>query len=148
MDERDYEPEDDPRMPASGPVRRSGAVTAVAVVNFVVGGLLLILGLVIMIAGPAFIGMALSSVDPKDLTPEQYVRKVETGEISDLVLSFQLREGFVVRGVLRNYVRDPRSPKRQGSSTPLLRPMRGPTTTSTASSGAATKNGGRSSGRP
>lgn len=48
-------------------------------------------------------------VDQPDLTPEQYARKVELGEIADLVLSFQLREGFVVRGVLRNYVRDPRS---------------------------------------
>jgi predicted amidohydrolase/ribosomal protein S18 acetylase RimI-like enzyme len=48
-------------------------------------------------------------VDHPDLSPEQYVRKVETGELNDLVLSFQLREGFVVRGVLRNYVRDPRS---------------------------------------
>jgi predicted amidohydrolase/GNAT superfamily N-acetyltransferase len=44
-----------------------------------------------------------------DLSPEQYAHKVELGEISDLVLSFQLREGFVVRGILRNYVRDPRS---------------------------------------
>jgi predicted amidohydrolase/ribosomal protein S18 acetylase RimI-like enzyme len=47
--------------------------------------------------------------DHPDLSPEQYVRKVETGAITDLVLSFQLGEGFVVRGVLRNYVRDPRS---------------------------------------
>jgi len=43
------------------------------------------------------------------MTPEQYVHAVEAGEIKDLVLSFQLREGFVVRGVLRNYVRDPLS---------------------------------------
>lgn len=42
-------------------------------------------------------------------TPEQYVAAVENGEIRDLVLSFQLREGFIVRGVLRNYVRDPLS---------------------------------------
>jgi predicted amidohydrolase/ribosomal protein S18 acetylase RimI-like enzyme len=48
-------------------------------------------------------------IDHPELSPEQYVRKVETGELNDLVLSFQLREGFVVRGVLRNYVRDPRS---------------------------------------
>lgn len=49
-------------------------------------------------------------VDYRDrFTPERYVRKVEEGEIKDLVLSFQLREGFVVRSVLRNYIRDPRS---------------------------------------
>lgn len=43
------------------------------------------------------------------LTPEQYVDAVERGKLKDLVLSFQLREGFVVRGVLRNYIRDPNS---------------------------------------
>jgi predicted amidohydrolase/ribosomal protein S18 acetylase RimI-like enzyme len=43
------------------------------------------------------------------MTPEQYVRAVERGEIKDLVLSFQLREGFVVRGILRNYIADPMS---------------------------------------
>lgn len=43
------------------------------------------------------------------MTPEQYVRKVETGELTDMVLSFQLREGFVVRSMLRNYIRDPQS---------------------------------------
>jgi predicted amidohydrolase/GNAT superfamily N-acetyltransferase len=41
--------------------------------------------------------------------PEEYVAQVEAGNIHDRVLSFQLREGFVVHGVLRNYVRDPRS---------------------------------------
>lgn len=44
-----------------------------------------------------------------DLTPEAYVRSVEVGERRDLVLSFQLREGFIVRGILRNYIRDPLS---------------------------------------
>ncbi len=43
------------------------------------------------------------------LTPEQYVEAVESGKLTDSVLNFQLREGFVVRGVLRNYIRDPRS---------------------------------------
>lgn len=42
-------------------------------------------------------------------TPEEYVERVQTGEFKDLVLSFQLREGFQVRGVLRNYLRDKRS---------------------------------------
>lgn len=44
-----------------------------------------------------------------EMTPEEYVRRVEIGELRDRVLSFQLREGFVARGVLRDYVRDPRS---------------------------------------
>jgi len=43
------------------------------------------------------------------MTPEEYVRAVEVGERADQVLSFQLREGFVVRGILRNYIRDPLS---------------------------------------
>jgi predicted amidohydrolase/GNAT superfamily N-acetyltransferase len=43
------------------------------------------------------------------LTPEAYVHAVELGQLRDVVLSFQLREGFVVRGILRNYIRDPLS---------------------------------------
>jgi len=45
----------------------------------------------------------------QSLTPEEYVEAVEAGTIRDSVLGFQLREGFVVRGVLRNYIRDPQS---------------------------------------
>ncbi len=44
-----------------------------------------------------------------ELSAEQYVKRVENGEILDQVLSFQLREGFVVRGVLKNYITDPKS---------------------------------------
>jgi predicted amidohydrolase/ribosomal protein S18 acetylase RimI-like enzyme len=43
------------------------------------------------------------------ISPEEYVEKVLAGELRDLVLSFQLKEGFVVRGVLPNYLRDPKS---------------------------------------
>lgn len=43
------------------------------------------------------------------MSPEEYVAKVEAGELRDLVLSFQLKEGFVVRGVLKNYLNDPKS---------------------------------------
>jgi predicted amidohydrolase/GNAT superfamily N-acetyltransferase len=43
------------------------------------------------------------------MSPEEYVAKVEAGELRDLVLSFQLREGFAVRGVLKNYLNDPKS---------------------------------------
>lgn len=43
------------------------------------------------------------------MSPDEYIRAVENGEIRDLVLSFQLREGFVVRGVLHHYITDPNS---------------------------------------
>ena len=44
-----------------------------------------------------------------ELTPEDYTHKVKDGEIYDQVLSFQLGQGFVVRGILRNYIKDPKS---------------------------------------
>jgi predicted amidohydrolase/GNAT superfamily N-acetyltransferase len=43
------------------------------------------------------------------MKPEEYAQRVVAGEIYDLVLSFQLREGFVLRGVLSNYLRDKQS---------------------------------------
>jgi predicted amidohydrolase/GNAT superfamily N-acetyltransferase len=43
------------------------------------------------------------------MTPEEYAQRVVDGEFRDLVLSFQLREGFVLRGVMKNYLKDPRS---------------------------------------
>ncbi len=43
------------------------------------------------------------------LTPEEYIQKVQEGEVWDNVLSFQLKQGFVVRGILRNYITDPKS---------------------------------------
>jgi predicted amidohydrolase/GNAT superfamily N-acetyltransferase len=43
------------------------------------------------------------------LSPEEYAQRVVSGELRDLVLSFQLREGFVLRGVMPHYLRDPRS---------------------------------------
>ncbi len=43
------------------------------------------------------------------MSPEEYAQRVVTGELRDLVLSFQLREGFALRGVMANYLRDPRS---------------------------------------
>lgn len=39
----------------------------------------------------------------------EYAQRVAAGEIRDLVLSFQLREGFALRGVMPNYLRDPKS---------------------------------------
>jgi len=45
----------------------------------------------------------------EEMTPEEYVDKVRNCELSDTVLSFQLKHGFVVRGILRNYITDPKS---------------------------------------
>jgi len=45
----------------------------------------------------------------EELSPEEYVQKVVDGELRDNVLTFQLREGFVARGILRNYIVDPAS---------------------------------------
>jgi len=42
-------------------------------------------------------------------SPQEYAKCVEAGEVRDLVLSFQLREGFVLRGVMPHYLRDARS---------------------------------------
>lgn len=44
-----------------------------------------------------------------EMSAEEYVEHVKNGRFQDLVLSFQLREGFEVRGVMKNYLRDPRS---------------------------------------
>ncbi|MEZ5278033.1 MAG: bifunctional GNAT family N-acetyltransferase/carbon-nitrogen hydrolase family protein [Opitutaceae bacterium] len=43
------------------------------------------------------------------MSAEDYAHRVVTGQLRDLVLSFQLREGFVLRGVMTNYLRDPKS---------------------------------------
>lgn len=42
-------------------------------------------------------------------TAHEYAQRVADGEIRDLVLSFQLREGFQLRGVMANYLHDRRS---------------------------------------
>jgi len=43
------------------------------------------------------------------LTPESYVALIERGLIFDPTLSKQLRLGFILRGLLRNYISDPES---------------------------------------
>nr|WP_246417896.1 bifunctional GNAT family N-acetyltransferase/carbon-nitrogen hydrolase family protein [Haloferula luteola] len=43
------------------------------------------------------------------LTPEEYVWQVQDGKIQDPVLGFQISQGFAVRGVMPNYIRDPKS---------------------------------------
>src|SRR5690606_7554995 len=43
------------------------------------------------------------------MTPDEYAQRVAAGQLKDPVLSFQLREGIVLRGILPNYLRDPRS---------------------------------------
>jgi predicted amidohydrolase/ribosomal protein S18 acetylase RimI-like enzyme len=45
----------------------------------------------------------------EEMTPEEYAQHVVNGHYRDLVLSFQLKEGFVLRGVLPNYLKDPKS---------------------------------------
>ena len=45
----------------------------------------------------------------EEMTPDEYAAKVVSGELFDPVLSFQLREGFILRGVLHSYLRDPQS---------------------------------------
>ncbi len=42
-------------------------------------------------------------------SPEEYAQRVAHGEIRDLVLSFQLREGFELRGVMPHYLQDKHS---------------------------------------
>jgi predicted amidohydrolase/GNAT superfamily N-acetyltransferase len=42
----------------------------------------------------------------EEYTPEEYAERVVEEEFRDLVLSFQLREGFELRGILPNYLRD------------------------------------------
>jgi predicted amidohydrolase/GNAT superfamily N-acetyltransferase len=46
---------------------------------------------------------------PSGMTPEEYAARVVAGEARDLVLSFQLREGFALRSVMPNYIHDARS---------------------------------------
>ncbi len=43
------------------------------------------------------------------MSPQEYAQRVLAGEFRDLVLSFQLREGFQLRSVMPNYLRDPKS---------------------------------------
>lgn len=40
------------------------------------------------------------------MTPHEYVERVVRGELKDPTLTFQLRNGFVVRGILENYLED------------------------------------------
>ncbi|MBZ0138034.1 MAG: bifunctional GNAT family N-acetyltransferase/carbon-nitrogen hydrolase family protein [Planctomycetes bacterium] len=43
------------------------------------------------------------------MSAEEYAWKVEAGEYRDLVLSFQLKQGFTLKKVMANYLRDPQS---------------------------------------
>lgn len=43
------------------------------------------------------------------MSPQEYAYRVAAGELKDLVLSFQLREGFALRGVMPHYLNDPKS---------------------------------------
>ena len=62
------------------------------------------LGLRGIIAGGVLPGYA----DHKQsMTASTYVKKVAAGELYDPTLSFQIKNGFEVRGVLENYMEDP-----------------------------------------
>jgi hypothetical protein len=43
------------------------------------------------------------------MTAEAYVASVLRGELLDRVLGSQVKAGFAIRGVLPNYLKDPRS---------------------------------------
>ena len=45
----------------------------------------------------------------KELTPEEYVKKVKRHEIREPVLTFQIKNGFKFIKILPNYMKDPRS---------------------------------------
>lgn len=61
------------------------------------------------------------------MSPEEYVREVEEGKRGDPVLSFQLKQGFVVRGLLKNYMHD-KSSKNCATLIEWLNPDYTPTT--------------------
>lgn len=44
-----------------------------------------------------------------EMSAEEYASRVAVGDLKDLVLSFQIREGFVLRRVMPNYLPDPHS---------------------------------------
>jgi predicted amidohydrolase/ribosomal protein S18 acetylase RimI-like enzyme len=43
------------------------------------------------------------------MSADEYARRVAEGELSDTVLSFQLKQGFVIKKVMASYLPDPRS---------------------------------------
>ncbi|MCB0320298.1 MAG: hypothetical protein KDD60_05175, partial [Bdellovibrionales bacterium] len=45
----------------------------------------------------------------EQFSPDEYAERVVAGQIRDLVLSFQLKEGFVLKSVMPHYLRDARS---------------------------------------
>ncbi len=52
-------------------------------------------------------GLIPDYVNHKDtLTPREYVDQVITGDLIDSTLTFQLRRGFVVKGLLKDYIED------------------------------------------
>ncbi len=63
------------------------------------------------------------------MSPEEYAQRVVSGELHDLVLSFQVHEGFVLRGVMPNYLRDPKS-RNHASLIEWLNPDHRPVTSS------------------
>ncbi len=54
-------------------------------------------------------GRMFNYCEHKEMSAEEYAKKVVSGELSDPVLSFQLRNGFQFIKVLPNYMKDARS---------------------------------------
>lgn len=42
-----------------------------------------------------------------EITPEDYIKQLESGEVFDPTVSIQLRRGFKIRGIIQHYVDDP-----------------------------------------
>jgi hypothetical protein len=75
--DREEEYEEDRPVPA---VTRSGAVTAVAIVNFILGALYAVIGVVVIVAGPAFLGAAFKQAEAQgQLTEEQKAQVAQAG---------------------------------------------------------------------
>ena len=56
-----------------------------------------------IVAGGVLPGFALFK---QRMAVDEYVRRVVAGELKDPTLTFQLKQGFVVRGLLQNYLED------------------------------------------
>ncbi|HUG96954.1 MAG TPA: GNAT family N-acetyltransferase, partial [Nitrososphaera sp.] len=54
-------------------------------------------------------GRLLNYCEQEDMTAEEYAKKVVAGELSDPVLSFQLKNGFQFIKILPDYMKDRRS---------------------------------------
>jgi uncharacterized membrane protein (DUF2068 family) len=99
MAKREHAPDYDPSDVGDGRVRRSIAVTAVAVVNLAVGGLFIVLGFLVLVFGLAEFGLTLSFADEQNMTPEQIRQMREAREPAFAVCSMAIGMVPIVAGV-------------------------------------------------